>query len=44
MFKAMLTEFGGEEKRRPYYHKGLFFQDKTVDFRNLRDKIFRYPA
>jgi len=41
MFKAMLAEFGGEEKRKSTWHKGLFFQDKTAVPGTVRDKIFR---
>jgi len=40
----MLAEFGGEEKRLSIYHKGLFFQDKTVEPGTVRDKIFRHPV
>src|SRR6266851_9451117 len=43
MFKAMLAEFGGQEKRMSTRHKGLFFQDKTAEAGTVRDKMPRYP-
>jgi hypothetical protein len=44
MFKAMLAEFGGQEKRMPIQHKGLFFQDKTAEAGTARDKMPRNPG
>src|SRR5260370_34955360 len=41
-FKPMLAEFRGQEKRRPVWRKGLFFQDKTAEPGAVRDKIPRY--
>src|SRR5258707_7797537 len=38
-FKAMLAEFHGEEKRKPVWRKGLFFQDKTAEPGTVRDNI-----
>jgi len=37
----MLAEFRGQEKRRPVWRKGLFFQDKTAEAGAVRDKIPR---
>jgi ferredoxin len=37
----MLAEFRGQEKRRPVWRKGLFFQDKTAEPGAVRDKIPR---
>jgi hypothetical protein len=42
MFKAMLAEFHGQEKRKPIWRKGLFFQDKTAEPGTVRDKIPPY--
>jgi len=39
MFKPMLAEFQGEEKRNSVWRKGLFFQDKTGEPGTARDKI-----
>ena len=39
MFKPMLAEFHGEEKRKSVWRKGLFFQDKTGEPGTARDKI-----
>jgi len=39
MFKAMLAEFHGEEKRKSVWRKGLFFQDKTEEPGTARDNI-----
>jgi len=42
MFKLMLAEFHGQEKRKPIWRKGLFFQDKTAEPGTVRDKIRGY--
>ncbi len=39
MFKAMLAEFGGKEKRKSTWHKG--FQDKKAEPGTARDNIPR---
>jgi len=42
MFKVMLAEFHGQEKRKPIWPKGLFFQDKTAEPGTVGDKIPPY--